>query len=409
MQYTSDQEFPGVLKEEQPAGPSLDGRLAGIIAPVVKTQDGMQTQYQAPRASPPLSHNHNGPSVEFAVGSTYGKVTIPGPKSSNAPAKRGRITDFSPPSSRRMRDKLNQCDRTRLSRYWYFTTLTYPFLFPRDRKIWRSHFRAFCKRLRRRYNIQAIVWKLEPQERLAPHYHLLIFSEDEIDNAVVAQMWYEVCDTGDPRHLDWHLGLLGGDNVPCTERVRSWDGVKSYCAKYCTKDVRGGDLPHWWHGGRWWGIEGKLPITIEKVEVTPREAFDLARMMRKLYKAKTGKPFKTNGMQGVKVYQEDMTTRRMLEHARQREKQRNADGDVYQPDLEDLHLFVALNRKPQQHINEDIKLKRTRAHEIEIGRREQERLERYGIQHKTPEQARTLLERYGFGNLDNSACYGDAK
>lgn len=382
-------DFPGTLTDEHDTGPSLDDRLANLLSPVVKTVspldskgrkmfavDGMSTQRHAEVQSPTLSNSHIGPSLEFAANATYAKLIIPGEKCSQPPPKRGTITDFSNKSQKRMRDMLNQCDRTRLSRYWYFCTLTYPAFFPRNRREWRAHYRAFTKRLRRRYNIQAIIWKLEPQKRLAPHYHLLIFSEDEIDNSVVAEMWTDCTGSNDPKHLAWHLGELGNGNTPCLSRVKSWNGVKSYCAKYCEKTIEGGDLPTWWHGGRWWGLEGELPITKKTIQMTPREGFDVHRMMRKLYKAKTGKRFRTEGLRGITLYCEDSTTKRIMEHASKREQERLAAGDWSQPALSHYR------EKAAQGLRFGSGPDHAAAAALLSPYREQKRLEYYGVRHK---------------------------
>lgn len=402
MQYTPDQAFPGTLKDEQEAGPSLDERLAAVMSPMVKAdRQGFQAQYvqakpqgAAPRprlARTPLSNSHNGPRLEYAIGGTYAKLCIPGIESPTKPAKRGRITDFSEKSRRKMLDTLSKVDHDQLAPYAYFATFTWPCTFPKDRRIWAACKRAFLKRLRREYSIQAVVWKLEPQQRLAPHYHLLIFSHDEIDNEWIAHAWHDVVGTEDHNHLLWHLGELADpDNKPCTSRVNSFDGVKHYVSEYCGKKINGGDLPPWWHGGRWWGVEGDLPTNVHSVDITTREALDLRRWMRQWYKSKVGRKFKTAGMGGVKVYTKHHTIERMLAYAAKRERER---ADKRQPDLVDLHLLASRGNKPHT---------RSAPTHDERAANEQSRLERFGIQHKTPEDCRTVMDKYGFSQVEQA-------
>ena len=125
MQYTSDQDFPGTLKDEHHESPSVDERLASVLAPVVTNSSGLSTQYaqavpggaaQRPRlARSPLSNRHNGPRLEYAVGGTFAKLTIPGIESPTKPAKRGNVTDFSAKSRRCQQDRLSKIDHGKLA------------------------------------------------------------------------------------------------------------------------------------------------------------------------------------------------------------------------------------------------------------------------------------------------------
>jgi hypothetical protein len=290
-----------------------------------------------------------------------------------------------------MMGMLNQVNQDELAECMYFSTLTYPGEFARDRATWRSHIRAFFKRLRRRFDIQAIVWKLEPQRRLAPHYHMMIFSHDEITNEAIAGMWHDIAGGEDPTHLAWHLGELGGKNKPCTSRINFYDGVKSYCSKYCSKEIEGDTLPGWWRGGRFWGVIGELPITLQTVDVSPREAFDMRRWMRRLYKAKTGRKFTTRGVQGITSFCDNGIASRMLTYAAQREQQRDQD----QPSLDHYRIKAARGMRYQ--------VDPFQAKTIDMAQAERDyrdRLYNYGREEVQPEDCRTVLEKYGFVGLE---------
>lgn len=299
-------------------------------------------------------------------------------------------------------DKLNQVDQTQLAPFKYFSTLTYPDQFPRDRKLWVSHRRAFEKRVRRRWSIQAMVWKLEPQKRLAPHYHYLIFAHEEIPNDELALMWHEIAGGEDPKHLAWHRGELGNGNKPCTTEIEFFDGVKAYVAKYCSKDIEGDTLPSWWRGGRFWGGMQGLPISIKTVEMTPREAFDVRRLMRRLYESKTGNAYKTRGVQGVKLYCKQETTEKMLTWATQREQERVDLGQHEQAPLHEYRKKAARGMF--------ITGKEYAPPPIDMKQAEQDyrdRLHYYGQKEKLPEDCRTVLEKFGFVGLEeriNKTC-----
>ena len=378
MQYTATSEFPGNLTDEEPQATSLDDRLANLVGPMAVDQ------------ASPLSYSHNGPSIEIATNGTYTKLNIPGAKDKQTRPKRGRIDNFTPKSRRRMMDKLNQVDQAKLAPHKYFTTLTYAD-FDHDRRKWNAHRRAFEKRIKRRYDIQAMVWKLEPQKRLAPHFHYLIFAHEEIDNDELAQCWHDIAGQNNPDHLAWHRGDLGNGNKPCTTKIEYFDGVKSYVSKYCSKEIEGDTLPAWWRGGRFWGGMQDLPITIETVEITPREAFDIRRVMRKLYESKTKKIYKTRGIQGVKLYCKPDTTQRLIIWASNREQQRTEE----QPPIEHYRKQAALGIK---YTGYGYTTHTPNKHQAE--QEYYDRLQYYGRKEIKPEDCRTLLEKYGFTGLE---------
>jgi hypothetical protein len=139
-----------------------------------------------------------------------------------------------------------------------FVTLTYPAKFP-DPKSSKRHLKMFCQRLLRAFPFASGIWKLEPQDRGAPHYHLLIWNADEVElQRFVPIAWNEIAGDGDEYHLLFHLGLLH-DSKPCVSLVRSFRGVWAYASKYLGKtfSVAGWDDLH---TGRFWGFLNKEKI-----------------------------------------------------------------------------------------------------------------------------------------------------
>ena len=135
---------------------------------------------------------------------------------------RGTIQGFSRASRRRLLARLQEVDQRRLLHRPLMVTLTYPKDWPASPEVWKADLRAFGKRLRRRYPDAAIIWRLEAQERGAPHYHLLVFGVRFLPHEWVGQAWAEI---------------TGGNAGACArvERVRSWRGVVSYASKYLAK------------------------------------------------------------------------------------------------------------------------------------------------------------------------------
>lgn len=128
-----------------------------------------------------------------------------------------------------------------------FVTLTYPGEFSPDWRRWKRDLDAFLRRLERKRPESGVIWKLEPQTRGAPHFHLLVFGASySLLRWWAARAWFEVVGSGDERHL------RAGTRV---ERLRSARGARAYAAKYL------GKLPDalpsgvdWEAVGRWWGV-----------------------------------------------------------------------------------------------------------------------------------------------------------
>jgi hypothetical protein len=152
-----------------------------------------------------------------------------------------------------------------------FVTLTYPMRFPTP-SMAKVHLDVWVKRLRREFPGVSGVWRLEPQRRGAPHFHLLLFGARFIAREWLSSTWYAVCATGDEKHL------RAGTKVERPERVES---LISYIGKELTGEKPGHfidcDTGEILASGRCWGVVNRegLPIsTIERI-VVPVHARDL--------------------------------------------------------------------------------------------------------------------------------------
>ena len=160
--------------------------------------------------------------------------------------------------------KLASIDREAVGCLPTFGTLTYPGEWPSDPKRWKRDLDAFGKRLRRRHPEASVIWKLEPQKRGAPHFHLLIFNVPRLDKTWLSAAWYAVVASNDVRHL------RAGTRI---ESIRSWRGVMSYASKYTAKVID--ELPEGWEAvGRMWGVIGRdnLPISVVRFGIDRRTA-----------------------------------------------------------------------------------------------------------------------------------------
>jgi hypothetical protein len=189
--------------------------------------------------------------------------------------KRGKVAGFSGKSRNRLMRTLAEVRRDCLP---VFVTLTFPNDYPTIERAKRD-LDTFIKRLARNFPDVAGVWKLEPQKRGAPHFHLLIWGADHSELlAFVPVAWCEVVGSDDSNHLAWHKGELG--NKPCVQKIESQRGVFWYASKYMSKEV-GTMFSDW---GRWWGVfhRNNLPLgELVNVEVTEEKAIQFIRYMRR--------------------------------------------------------------------------------------------------------------------------------
>lgn len=169
-----------------------------------------------------------------------------------------------------------------------FVTLTYPAFWPSEPETWKRHLDAFGKWLRRRYPAASAVWKLEPQQRGAPHFHLIVFGVPFIPHQSVSQAWYRIVGSCDPNHL------AAGTEVRACETV---NGVMSYASKmYMGKEVPG--CPQFRCVGRFWGVLGRseLPRSAESAMTLCQPAIvTFGRIIRKRLKKKN---VRSNGQSG---------------------------------------------------------------------------------------------------------------
>lgn len=192
--------------------------------------------------------------------------------------KRGRVRGFSKSSRRRM---LQRISKVRNQVAPIFVTLTYPDEFPFDSAEWKRHLHNFFKRLFRWCRMAGAFWKMEPQKRGAPHFHLLIWGVNQFAfDAWCHKVWYEVVGSGDKKHL------RRGAKV---ERLRSWRGAKSYAAKYLGKMQADSEIEGWNYPGRWWGVFNEKAIPwgeCIRFAVPRKEAILIIRCMRRLLRIK---------------------------------------------------------------------------------------------------------------------------
>ena len=180
-------------------------------------------------------------------------VDVSSKRGNPEPVIRGEVKGFSKASRKRM---IEQCAKMGKA-VPIFVTLTYGKNFPDDPAIWKKHLHSWGKRLIRKDSNLCAIWRLEPQKRGAPHFHLLVYQTSRkkpfIPKEWIANSWAEVLDQySDEDHRK------AGTRV---ESLRSSRGAAFYCAKYCAKLPEDGDFPESWErAGRLWGSFNKKAL-----------------------------------------------------------------------------------------------------------------------------------------------------
>ena len=188
--------------------------------------------------------------------------------------KRG-IQEFSMNAKRNMMYLIARVKRDCLP---CFVTLTYPKEFSLDGREWKRDLKNFLTWLGNFSGVSAI-WKLEPQRRGAPHFHLLIWGVSvEVLQDTIPERWYKLVGDGDIKHLQWHKGELG--NINCVVPVDSTKTMYNYVMKYISKSL----IEGWQNVGKWWGVYSKnnLPVGEEVLfEIREKDVNQIMRYMRR--------------------------------------------------------------------------------------------------------------------------------
>ena len=230
----------------------------------------------------PWSNKEIGYSAEITINGGLITVKKP-PRNDKKPVggARGGITKFSRASQRGLMRKMASVDREK-SGLPLFITLTYAKIYPENLKDSKRDLKIFFQRMIRTFPDACGIWKLEPQKRGAPHYHLLVWGANYQDLlSWVPNNWHDIAGFGDENHLKFHQGFLGGKNRHCVSQIRSWRGVRSYTAKYMGKLC---DSAGWSSPGRFWGVFHRSAMDFSPVaiaDLTRAEAVNYMRLMRR--------------------------------------------------------------------------------------------------------------------------------
>ena len=156
---------------------------------------------------------------------------------------RGKITGFSDGSRRRMLEMMNKLTFESMT----FVTLTYPAVFPADGRQVKEHLRRFRARLEKRFGKLTVVWRMEYQERGAPHFHLILLDAPFICRWWLSKAWV---DSNDTKSM---LNFRYGTNIKGIALKGDTQKIINYVCKYAGKveEHERNEGNEWC--GRFWG------------------------------------------------------------------------------------------------------------------------------------------------------------
>jgi len=222
------------------------------------------------------AENKEKPRIQFVLGGSIIRSTKDRKCVAIGGGKRGKIKGFSKQSRHRLMETIAFVKRE--AELPNFVTLTYPDDFPTVSRAKRD-LKIFTQRLQRKYPGAGGIWKLEPQERGAPHYHLMIWGCDTSDLLQwTVDNWYQIAGNGDENHYKFHAGLLEGSE-PCVQQVYSWRGVWSYASKYLGKTFEVAEWGSQWTG-RFWGTVKRENIPFGEFVEMPATHTQVVKLMR---------------------------------------------------------------------------------------------------------------------------------
>lgn len=200
--------------------------------------------------------------------------------------RRGAVSEYTKAARKRMIERLS---KTRNTQKGAFVTLTYPASYPDNAETWKRHLDTFLKRLKRIAPAAHAVWRVEPQQRGAPHYHLIVFNHPSrlsVFRRWVKLAWYAIAGGGDVKHR------AAGTRV---DAIYSRRHAIAYASKYAAKPSEGGrrfitqDGEIVEHIGKHWGVFNAAAADCEAFgcfSLSPYEVIQLRRMMSRFLKSK---------------------------------------------------------------------------------------------------------------------------
>lgn len=216
--------------------------------------------------------------------------------------RRGAVTRFTNSARKRMLSRLGQIREN--FRDACFMTLTYPREWNTDPRRWKRDLDVIIKRIRRKWPDACGIWRIEFQERGAPHFHLIIWNmtgRTGDSRFWISRSWFEVVGSGDFKHY-----RAGTNFTRLRNRKRAGRYVSKYSAKVAGNpvDPETGELVQ---VGRWWGTFGAISVgRAIRAVVLLSEYHQIRRLAARLLKSRhvaySARLARLDGRKGCTIY-----------------------------------------------------------------------------------------------------------
>ena len=256
---------------------------------------------------------------------------------------RGKIEDFSKKSRFRLIRLLGTINESKCG-LPDFVALTYPGEWSCDGRVWKRDLDAMIKAIVRQYRTVWGVWRLEFQERGAPHFHLLLWDgpgtkgisryslrakklkwiidkRDKKNQKIMnwfSESWYRIVGSEDPKHLK------AGTRI---EPIQTMAGVRYYVSKYLAKLPDGRYTPEGFVG-RFWGRIGKERWKVNEIttNLSDKAFWRLRRVLRKYQEGKSNRLKNVNrrsfeSWTGLTTYIDESVSSRAIEWAKESDEE----------------------------------------------------------------------------------------
>lgn len=181
--------------------------------------------------------------------------------------QRGKITGFSAESRLRMLKFMHSIT----FEGGLLITLTYPKDYPTGAAVYKKHLQNFRRQFEAAYGKNRTIWKLEYQERGAPHYHLLVFDARHVDIKECSWLWYI------SRGGIYFEGLSNGFDVKSAWKEDGVSNVGAYVGKYISKETLPETEEDLKYTGRFWGYWNMPDVKKYEIEIDPENAENALR------------------------------------------------------------------------------------------------------------------------------------
>lgn len=163
--------------------------------------------------------------------------------------------------------------------------LTYPGEWETNPEIWKRHLHNFRRSMDRRYDGWCALWRIEPQRRGAPHYHMIVWGipdlETQTESRWMKDTWWRIVGSGDENHRNMGVKVIHVEGNQ-EEYVKT-----RYLAFYGSKDNKNGKSEIFEYPiGRYWGFHHRHILRLHDKDeyLLDQQQFTVSRrIIRKFY------------------------------------------------------------------------------------------------------------------------------